>query len=93
MLTRFANNQQLLAEGTHIYFFDYGKTWDGKKHKTSRYGVYAKADNFPLGTVSWFGRWRKYTFQPAANTVYEETCMRDISQFIEEQTKSQRAKT
>ena len=64
----------------------------GYQRKTNIYEVYAAADNFLLGRIAWFGRWRKYVFEPAANTIYEERCMRDISQFIEEETKAQQAK-
>jgi hypothetical protein len=77
--------------GTHIYFRNHGPWWGGKEHKTNLYQVHANADNFLLGEIKWFGRWRKYVFEPAANTIYEETCMRDISQFIEEETATQRA--
>jgi hypothetical protein len=77
--------------GTHIYFRNQGPWWGGKEHKTNQYIVYSASDNFQLGTITWFSRWRKYVFAPYDGTVYEETCMRDISQFIEEETATQRA--
>jgi len=40
-----------------------------------------------LGYIKWDGPWRKYTFQPTPDTKFEETCMRDIADFIQEQTK------
>lgn len=39
-----------------------------------------------LGSVKWFGRWRKYSFAPASDTVFEEQCLRDIADFCQEQT-------
>lgn len=43
-----------------------------------------------LGKISWWGAWRKYAFFPKDNTLYETTCLRDIAQFIEEQTQKRR---
>lgn len=45
-----------------------------------------------LGYVEWAGRWRKYVFFPLSMTIYEETCLRDIAEFIELQTKIHRSK-
>ena len=44
----------------------------------------------PIGAVSWFGRWRKYCFFPAAETVYEQDCLRDIAAFCEQKTTEHR---
>lgn len=77
---------------THIYIRNLGHMNGSKgyQRKTNIYEVYASGDNFLLGRIAWYARWRKYVFEPTANTIYEETCMRDISQFIEEETKAQR---
>jgi len=66
----------------------------GYQRKTNIYEVLPKGKGMQLrlGVIRWFSRWRKYVFEPYAETVYEETCMRDISQFIEEETKARRAK-
>jgi len=45
-----------------------------------------------LGAVKWFPRWRKYTFAPQPDTVFEEVCLRDIAEFCEVQTKEHRQK-
>lgn len=77
--------------GTHIAFRNLGTFWAGAEHKTSRYAVLEKSNiASQLGVVLWFARWRKYCFYPDPNMVYEETCMREISQFIEEETKARR---
>jgi len=39
-----------------------------------------------LGGVVWFNRWRQYAFQPNPKCVFEEDCLRDIAQFVEERT-------
>jgi hypothetical protein len=79
------------TQGTHIYFRNLGHLngSGGYQRKTNIYDVLTK-DNVKLGEIRWFGRWRKYCFFPWTDTLYEETCLRDISQFIEEETKSQR---
>ena len=45
---------------------------------------------FELGTVSWYGGWRKYAFFPAPQTLYEQDCLRQIANFCERETKMQR---
>jgi|SRR5690242_6889705 len=70
--------------GNHIRF-DGPFPWTSK---TSRWSVMAKATRAHLGEIRWFGRWRCYSFFPAADTVFERACLRDIATFCEEQTKA-----
>src|SRR5208282_248516 len=78
--------------GTHIAFRNLGTYWAGTEHKTNRYAVVEKHNaSSQLGVILWFARWRKYCFYPDPNTLYEETCMREISQFIVEETVARRA--
>jgi hypothetical protein len=84
------------TQGTYINFRNLG-TMNGStgyQRKTNIYEVLEKGGGLTarLGEIRWFGRWRKYAFYPADATIYEETCMRDIAQFIEEETKARRAK-
>ena len=69
-------------EGTHITFDNVPDT----KTKTSIWNVNSKYDGF-LGRIKWFSRWRKYSFFPETDCVFEEVCMREISEFIVERTK------
>lgn len=90
MLTRV---DEWWTQGTHIVFRNLGHMNGsrGYQRKTNIYEVCEKGNiRSVLGQIRWFGRWRKYVFQPFENTVYEETCMREISQFIEEETAAQR---
>jgi hypothetical protein len=84
------------TRGTHINFRNLGRMngSTGYQRKTNIYEVLEKDGGLTarLGKIRWFGRWRKYVFCPVENTLYEETCMREISQFIEEETKAYRAK-
>ena len=60
------------------------------KPKTKRWAVYTKDYMQDLGTIKWHNSWRKYAFFPFSNTLFEQDCLRDISNFIEEQTKLHR---
>lgn len=71
---------------THIRFSLVGTSPSGK---TSLWNVYAEAGTY-LGEVKWFGRWRKYSFYPAPDCVFEQTCLRELAEFIEARTREQR---
>lgn len=60
------------------------------RRKTDTYEVRTKTGDC-LGWVKWFGRWRKYSFFPAYGTAFEQTCLRDISDFMEAATKSHKS--
>lgn len=70
--------------GTHIIFEDAGASESGK---TRVFTVHSTHDSSLLGEVRWFARWRKYCFFPTSATVFEQICMRDVSDFIEIKTK------
>ena len=38
-----------------------------------------------LGEIKWFSHWRKYAFFPLPDTVYEDDCLKDIAEFIDQQ--------
>jgi hypothetical protein len=78
-----------VIEKTHIKFIPY----PDPKRKTKVWWVVSKYDNIQLGTISWFSRWRKYSFFPKGDTVYEWVCLRDIADFCEEQTRLHKVKT
>lgn len=75
------------VEKEHIAFVYAGRSDSGKTH---RWEVVAKDGQVTLGAVSFFGRWRKYSFFPRNDTIFEQTCLRDIAQFCEDQTREQR---
>lgn len=52
------------------------------KPKTSVWGIVTN-DGIPLGQIKWFAQWRKYSFFPNADTVFEKTCLMEIVNFIE----------
>lgn len=50
--------------------------------KTKVFELLSKDGNFLLGEIRWYASWRKYAFFPAANTVFENDCLKDIREFI-----------
>lgn len=39
-------------------------------------------DDFVIGKIYWYAKWRKYCFEPCFNTIYETQCLQDITDFI-----------
>ena len=59
------------------------------KAKTRIWRVRNKGDTSILGEVKWYGPWRKYAFIVncvGTTNVFEEDCLRDIANFVEEAT-------
>ncbi len=77
----------------YIEFVDAGTSESGK---TRLWDVYPKGNRqMVLGEVSWYSPWRKYVFMPPSGTadvVFDQTCLRDVANFIEEQTKLHKGK-
>jgi hypothetical protein len=77
-----------LPEPKHICFKENGVSKTGR---TKRWIVTAKEDHTDmLGEIQWHGPWRCYVFY-AFNAIFEQKCLRDISNFIEYQTKIHKA--
>jgi hypothetical protein len=43
----------------------------------------------PLGIVSWWGRWRRYTFDPEPGATFGASCLRHIARFLERGARSE----
>lgn len=78
-------------EFTHIEVTDISDNIKPPR-KTKTWEVRNKYDNGFIGNIQWFGRWRKYAFYPQHDCVFEEVCMRELSDFIVEQTKAHKSK-
>lgn len=50
--------------------------------KTKRFMVNNKESNAALGEIKWYGGFRKYSFYPFPDMVFEEQCLRDITTFL-----------
>jgi len=44
-----------------------------------------------FGQVRWFPRWRRYSFFPYPDQVFESSCLRDIADFCERETRECRS--
>ena len=73
--------------GKHLFFM-----FLKDKPKTSVWEVRNKYEYTLLGCVKWFAKFRKYSFFPEKDTVFEKDCLRDIADFCEERTGEQRSK-
>jgi hypothetical protein len=86
-----------MKEGKYIKFLMDGTSKTGK---TQKWRVVTKDDNEDLlGYISWYGPWRCYAFSAFCGQmfhttpVFEKRCLRDIADFIEEQTKDHKLLT
>ncbi len=57
--------------------------------RTTRWRIVGQHGDM-LGTVSWFGRWRQYTFDPAPHTTFNRECLLDIAKYLERVNKEHR---
>ena len=60
--------------------------------KTRAWRVRPKGGAGSLGTILWYGPWRRYSFFPLEETVLEATCLRDIAAFCDEQMQIRKGK-
>jgi hypothetical protein len=44
----------------------------------------------PLGVVSWHAPWRRYSFHPAGNTLFDARCLDTIAAFLMQETAIQK---
>ena len=72
------------AKATSVWFslFDFADP----KLVTRIWIVKTLAGDTILGLVKWWGAWRCYCFFPAAETLYEKVCLREIADFCEQAT-------
>jgi len=55
--------------------------------KTNIYHLRTNKGDEYLGEIKWYSKWRRYAFYPDYGTIYEETCLANISQFISDVNK------
>jgi len=66
-------------DGTYVYF----DLLDMPKKKTQTWQVMSRR-GVHLGDIKWLAQWREYAFFPDEETVYESTCLGEISAFIQD---------
>lgn len=68
-----------LPNGKYIKFVDTSITGN----KTKMFLVVNTENEESIGLIKWYGPFRKYSFFPNANTVFEHKCLRDITSVLE----------
>lgn len=87
------NIDQATVKGSYITFLFWKYSASGK---TAIWKVVAE-NNDSLGHIEWMTRWRKYWFVPPHGDPnyfvgFEETCLREIAEFLEGLNKSHKEK-
>ena len=70
---------ELITKYKWIYFSAVASTG-----KTTIYNCYNEEHKTFLGEVKWYAPFRKYSFFPAANIVFETQCLKDIASFLDQ---------
>lgn len=62
----------------------------GDTGKTKIWDVVTKDGKVLLGQIKWYPGWRKYAFFPFEKTIYEQICLRDLAEFMEQEMKARK---
>ena len=49
--------------------------------------VISKRQKAPLGKITFYGSWKQYVFEPISNAIFNDECLRDIIQVIQDKNK------
>ena len=71
--------------GKWLLFRDTGKLKPGAT--THVWTVEGLDTRIPLGIIRWWAAWRKYTYLPLPNLVFDSGCLNELAEFCEMQTK------
>lgn len=69
----------LKTEYKYIKFMCIGDTG-----KTTRWGILNRRSGSALGEIKWYSAWREYCFFTFSGCVFNDSCMRDILDFIKQ---------
>lgn len=66
----------------------------GETAKTKIFGVYSTAPPYSdkVGEVRWHWPWRKYCFFTNGGTIFDNNCLQEITNFLDEENKKHREK-
>jgi hypothetical protein len=59
------------------------REYDSVARKTEVWIVKVTRDDSTLGRIAWLGRWRQYTFEPMTGTVFNNSCLRSLVEFLD----------
>ena len=57
-----------------------------KGRKTEIFDVLSLQNGTNLGVIGFYAHWRKFIFQPQADTIFDAHCLDEISEFTRKQT-------
>jgi hypothetical protein len=52
--------------------------------KTTKWDILNRATSVRLGEIKWYSAWRQYCFFTVSDTIFNESCMLDIIDFIKQ---------
>jgi hypothetical protein len=67
-------------------YLDFADLATNRSRATQFVGVFKQGTDTLLGTISWWAKWRQYTFQPPIDGtlyVFSAGCLRDIAAYID----------
>ena len=59
------------------------KTGTMPSGKTHIYTVRNRHSNTLIGMIRWWAPWRKYTFQPQSDTIWDADCLREVTNALD----------
>jgi len=71
-----------MSDGNHLKF----ELQPKRKGTRTEIWTVTDQEEYRLGEVRWYAPWRRYTFQPDAETLYDAKCLQRISDFCAEET-------
>ena len=72
-------------------FINFKENGASPSGKTKRWVVESKNGGPQLGSIHWYGPWRKYVCE-VTNALFDEGCFREIADFMEAETRAHRLK-
>lgn len=54
-----------------------------KKNEIGITTIISKRQKAPLGEIVFHHGWKQYVFEPISNTIFNDECLRDITDFIQ----------
>lgn len=73
---------KIFIELTQTKFLNFNKYKEVSK-KTYDIVVLTK-DHHILGIIKWRAGWRRYVFEPESETVFDSSCLKEITNYIDE---------
>ena len=52
------------------------------KRTTYKYTIHSTHDETFLGNIEWKTGWRRYTFHPSVNSIFDASCLNEIYDFL-----------